>query len=44
VPAPALVRALQRVKAAWVALEGNVGPRLALEMALLGLWGLDEAA
>jgi DNA polymerase-3 subunit delta' len=44
VPAAALVRALQRVKAAWVALEGNVGPRLALEMALLGLWGLDEAA
>ena len=37
VPAPALVRALRRVKAAWVALEGNVGPRLALEMALLGL-------
>jgi DNA polymerase-3 subunit delta' len=42
VPAPALLRALGRVKAAWVALEGNVGPRLALEMALLGL--LDAAA
>ncbi len=37
VPAPALVAALLRVKAAWVALEGNLGPRLALEMALLGL-------
>ena len=37
VPAPALVAALLRVKAAWVALEGNLNPRLALEMALLGL-------
>jgi DNA polymerase-3 subunit delta' len=37
VPAPALARALLGVKAAWVALEGNVGPRLALEMAVLGL-------
>jgi DNA polymerase-3 subunit delta' len=37
VPALALARALLRVKAAWVALEGNLGPRLALEMALLGL-------
>ena len=36
-PAPALVAALGRVKAAWVALEGNVNPRLALETALLGL-------
>ena len=38
-PAPALVAALGRVKAAWVALEGNVNPRLALETALLGLGG-----
>ena len=38
-PAPALVAALARVKAAWVALEGNVNPRLALETALLGLGG-----
>jgi DNA polymerase-3 subunit delta' len=38
-PAPALVAALSRVKAAWVALEGNVNPRLALETALLGLGG-----
>jgi DNA polymerase-3 subunit delta' len=37
VPAPALATALARVKAAWVALEGNVNPRLALETALLGL-------
>jgi DNA polymerase III subunit delta' len=39
VPAPALATALARVKAAWVALEGNVNPRLALETALLGLGG-----
>ena len=38
-PAPALVAALARVKAAWVALEGNINPRLALETALLGLGG-----
>ena len=38
-PAPALVAALSRVKAAWIALEGNVNPRLALETALLGLGG-----
>jgi hypothetical protein len=38
-PAPALVQALARVKAAWVALEGNLNPRLALETALLGLGG-----
>jgi DNA polymerase-3 subunit delta' len=38
-PAPALVAALTRVKAAWVALEGNLNPRLALETALLGLGG-----
>jgi DNA polymerase-3 subunit delta' len=38
-PASALVAALARVKAAWVALEGNVNPRLALETALLGLGG-----
>jgi DNA polymerase-3 subunit delta' len=37
VPAPALAAALARVKAAWVALEGNTNPRLALESALLGL-------
>ena len=36
-PAPAIATALARVKAAWVALEGNVNPRLALETALLGL-------
>jgi DNA polymerase-3 subunit delta' len=39
-PAPALLAALARVKAAWVALEGNVNPRLALETALLGLGGV----
>lgn len=39
VPAPALAAALTRVKAAWVALEGNLNPRLALETALLGLSG-----
>jgi DNA polymerase III subunit delta' len=39
-PAPALVAALARVKAAWVALEANVNPRLALETALLGLGGV----
>jgi DNA polymerase-3 subunit delta' len=39
VPAPALATALARVKAAWVALESNVNPRLALETALLGLGG-----
>jgi DNA polymerase-3 subunit delta' len=38
-PVAALARALARVKAAWVALEGNVNPRLALETALLGLGG-----
>ena len=37
VPIPALAAALARVKAAWLALEGNVNPRLALETALLGL-------
>ena len=37
VPAPVLAAALARVKAAWVALEGNANPRLALETALLGL-------
>ncbi len=37
VPIPVLTAALGRVKAAWVALEGNVNPRLALETALLGL-------
>jgi hypothetical protein len=36
-PAPALAAALARVKIAWVALEGNLNPRLALETALLGL-------
>jgi DNA polymerase-3 subunit delta' len=36
-PAPALAEGLVRVKAAWVALEGNLNPRLALETALLGL-------
>jgi DNA polymerase-3 subunit delta' len=35
--AAALATALGRVKAAWVALETNVNPRLALETALLGL-------
>jgi DNA polymerase III subunit delta' len=35
--APALAAALGRVKAAWVSLESNVNPRLALETALLGL-------
>ena len=39
VPAPVLAAALARVKAAWVALEGNANPRLALETALLGLGG-----
>jgi DNA polymerase-3 subunit delta' len=38
-PALALTAALARVKAAWVALESNVNPRLALETALLGLGG-----
>jgi DNA polymerase-3 subunit delta' len=38
-PAPALTAALARVKAAWVALESNAPPRLALETALLGLGG-----
>jgi DNA polymerase-3 subunit delta' len=37
VPIPALAAALARVKAAWLALEGNVNPRLALETAVLGL-------
>jgi DNA polymerase-3 subunit delta' len=37
VSAPALAAALARVKVAWLALEGNVNPRLALETALLGL-------
>jgi DNA polymerase-3 subunit delta' len=41
VPIPALTTALGRVKAAWLALEGNLNPRLALETALLGL---SEAA
>ena len=36
-PAPVLAAALARVTAAWVALEGNANPRLALETALLGL-------
>ena len=40
VPAPVLAAALARVKAAWVALESNVNPRLALETALLGLGGV----
>jgi hypothetical protein len=31
------VAALSHVKAAWLALEGNVNPRLALETAVLGL-------
>ena len=35
-----LAAALARVKAAWVALESNVNPRLALETALLGLGGV----
>jgi DNA polymerase-3 subunit delta' len=39
VPVPALAGALGCVKAAWVALEGNLNPRLALESALLGLAG-----
>jgi DNA polymerase III subunit delta' len=38
-PAPALTAALARVKAAWVALETNMNPLLALETALLGLGG-----
>jgi DNA polymerase III subunit delta' len=38
-PVPALVTGLAGVKAAWIALEGNVNPRLALETALLGLTG-----
>jgi DNA polymerase-3 subunit delta' len=37
VPPAALAAALGRVKAAWLALEGNVNPRVALEAALLGL-------
>jgi DNA polymerase-3 subunit delta' len=37
VPTSALAQALARVKAAWLALEANVTPRLALETALLGL-------
>jgi DNA polymerase III, delta subunit, C terminal len=37
VPIPVLTAALARVKAAWLALEGNLNPRLALEIALLGL-------
>jgi DNA polymerase-3 subunit delta' len=37
VPIPALAATLARVKTAWLALEGNVNPRLALETALLGL-------
>jgi DNA polymerase-3 subunit delta' len=37
VPIPVLTAGLARVKAAWLALEGNVNPRLALEIALLGL-------
>jgi DNA polymerase-3 subunit delta' len=36
----ALAAALARVKVAWLALEVNVNPRLALETALLGLGGL----
>jgi DNA polymerase-3 subunit delta' len=36
-PVSALAAALGRVKAAWLALEGNLNPRLALETALLGL-------
>jgi DNA polymerase-3 subunit delta' len=36
VPVPALTATLGRVKAAWVALENNLNPRLALETALLG--------
>jgi DNA polymerase-3 subunit delta' len=40
VSAPALAAALARVKTAWVALESNVNPRLALETALLGLGGM----
>ena len=39
-PVLALAAALAGVKAAWVALEANVNPRLALETALLGLTGL----
>jgi len=34
---PALVAALAAVKEAWLALEGNVSPRLALEQVLLGV-------
>jgi DNA polymerase III subunit delta' len=37
VPIPTLAAGLARVKAAWLALEGNLNPRLALETALLGL-------
>jgi DNA polymerase III subunit delta' len=36
---PALVVALRQVKVAWMALEVNVNPRLALETALLALGG-----
>jgi len=37
VPRAALVRALAAVKEAWLGLEGNVSPRLALERALVDL-------
>jgi DNA polymerase-3 subunit delta' len=37
VPIPVLTAALARVKTAWLALDGNLNPRLALETALLGL-------
>jgi hypothetical protein len=33
---PALVAALARIRAAWVALDANVNPRLVLETALVG--------
>ena len=36
-PVPALADALRVVKEAWLALETNVNPRLALERALLAL-------
>ena len=35
-PRGALIAALAAVKEAWLGLEGNVSPRLALEQALLG--------
>jgi DNA polymerase III subunit delta' len=40
VPSATLVRALAAVKDAWLALDGNVTPRLALERALLDLGAL----